>query len=508
MKKRRIIIIVAALIFVITALAASALLLFLRGNNGAECDGISHAWGEWASVKDATCTESGTRERICRLCGENETRDIPTLSHILSDWTDNGRGEYIKTCTLCGENVASEKIYTEYSKALKFTREPRADHYVVSGIGGCKDSVVVIPSEVNGMPVTGVDAKAFDNCKSIEAVILPDTVTEIGNAAFCNSSVERVFIPDTVTKIGISAFSGCKKLSSLILPNSLTSLGSRCFGGTRALTSVILPQSLTKLPAYCFGNSSIVSIKVHSGITVIEHSTFEDCTDLMTVCLPDSLTEIEYDAFSGCSALKDIFLPDSICTIGESVFADCISLASVSIPSRVSYISAHAFENCCALGSIYIPAELSSIHETAFLGIDHANAVFLISPENESFYTIGTSLIKRDPTSVKLGNKIVKGSPDTVIIGSADGSIPNDPRITRLGGCAFRDRQDLTEIVIPKNITSIGGGAFLGCRRLVSITYEGTVAEWEQVTLGIKWYSGYSVATVKCSDGDVKIIFD
>lgn len=60
------------------------------------------------------------------------------------------------------------------------------------------------------------------------------------------------------------------------------------------------------------------------------------------------------------------------------------------------------------------------------------------------------------------------------------------------------------EIVITKNNTSIGGGAFLGCCNVTSIVYEGTLAEWEKVNLGVEWFSGNTL-TVKCSDGKVKI---
>ena len=107
-----------------------------------------------------------------------------------------------------------------------------------------------------------------------------------------------------------------------------------------------------------------------------------------------------------------------------------------------------------------------------------------------------------------LGTSLIGGNRDTVVIGSADGTIPTDKNITKIGNAAFIDRRNLKHILIPKNITHIGGGAFSGCINIGSISYEGTVAEWEDVTLGVIWYTGYSVKNIQCTDGEVAIEFD
>lgn len=462
-----------------------------------------HSYEVTETLRAPSCTEGGEVIRKCTKCAAGDRYTTAPSSHILTDWTDNGAGEYIKTCTVCGEVIAREKIYTDYSIGLNMNRGFRSDHYTVTGIGSCTDRVIVIPREMNGCPITEIGDWAFAGCKNIDAVIIPDTVTKIGVQAFGGTPVKRIFIPDSVTFIGGGAFARCRQLTELILPGSLTGLGGGVFSDASGLSEIIIPSSLTEFNG--LANSSFKRISIPSGVTVIPRGAFKDCAELEEIFLPDTLTEIGQEAFAGCISLKTAILPDSIEILGASAFSGCSALEAVSIPKGVTTLAVSVFEGCRSLKKIYLHSELRYIHGTSFLGVNIAAAEFLISGKNKWLYKDGSSLIGSDPDAMTVGSVRLKRVPDTVIIGSADGSIPTDPKITRLGGCAFRDRLDLTHVVIPKNITYIGGGAFYGCTNLVSISYGGTVAEWEKVNLGVAWYRGYSVKSVKCSDGEVKI---
>ncbi len=462
-----------------------------------------HSYEVTETLRTPNCTEGGEIIRKCTKCGAGDKYPTAPSGHILSDWTDNGAGEYIKTCTLCGEVIAREKIYTEYSSGLEFKRELRSNYYTVTGIGSCTDRVIVIPRELGGMPVTEIGDEAFAGCKNIDAIIIPDTVTTIGARAFGGTPIKKVFIPDSVKRIEGGAFARCRQLTELVLPNSLTVFGGGVFSNASSLYEIILPPSLTEIEG--FASSSLKRISIPTGVTKIPARAFKDCAELEEILLPDTLTEIGQEAFAGCVSLKNAILPDSVEILGASAFAGCTSLEAVSIPKGETSLTANVFEGCRSLKKIYLHSELRYIHGTSFLGVNVADVEFLIPEKNGWLYKVGSSLIGSDPDAVQVGSTLVERVPDTVIIGSADGSIPTDPKITRLGGCAFRDRLDLTHIVIPKNINYIGGGAFYGCTNLVSIRYEGTVAEWEEVFLGVKWFESYAVSTVKCSDGEVKI---
>ena len=463
---------------------------------------------------EPSCTEGGEIIRKCSICGEGKKYRTAPSSHVLTDWKDNGRGEYVKTCTLCDKEIAREKIYTTYSENLEYERGPRDNHFTLVGIGSCTDSVVVIPPEVGGIPVTSIAGKAFQECKNIDAVIIPSTITEIEYCTFLKSSVKRVFIPDGVTSIEGSAFAYCRELSELILPNSLTSLGGSVFANTTKLSEIIIPPSLKHLQRYTFTKSSIASISLPEGIESIGESAFNNCfdlkkvylpntlteigikafkycSDLEEIYLPDSLTKIDTEAFAGCIFLTDVLLPEGITYLGPNCFSECISLSTVNIPKGISSLQKGVFSNCRALKKVYFNSNLEMIQGDTFFGIDLADVEIFIPESNKNFYLIGSSLIGR--------------SHGTILIGAADGSIPSDKRITRIGPAAFRDRLDLEHIVIPKNITHISGGAFYGCEHLISITYEGTVAEWEEIYLGKEWYDGSRVKSVKCADGEVEI---
>ena len=79
----------------------------------------------------------------------------------------------------------------------------------------------------------------FACCSSLESVVIPDSVTSIGDQAFYDcSSLESIVIPDSVTSIGSTAFDGCSNLESVVIPDSVTSIGDEAFDNSSSLTDV------------------------------------------------------------------------------------------------------------------------------------------------------------------------------------------------------------------------------------------------------------------------------
>ena len=78
------------------------------------------------------------------------------------------------------------------------------------------------------------DKKTLKKCtnKKIAEVVIPDSVTKIGDGAFqyCES-LTSVVIPDSVTEIGEEAFEGCTSLTSVVIPDSVTEIGEEAFEG-------------------------------------------------------------------------------------------------------------------------------------------------------------------------------------------------------------------------------------------------------------------------------------
>ncbi len=250
---------------------------------------------------------------------------------------------------------------------------------------------VIIPSIVvagNTFSVKSINSNAFNNCKKLISLTIPNSVTSIGNNAFsgcdsietliCNTnaiswffsdkkSLKTVILGDSVTSIGYDAFNGCSGLTSVTIPNSVTSIGSTAFYNCSGLTSVTIPNSVTSIGHEAFsGCYGLTSVTIGNSVTSIGNSAFSDCNGLTSVTIPNSVTSIGSAAFYNCSGLKSIIIGNSVNQIGGSAFSGCNNLASVCIPDSVTSIGDRAFSGCSGLTSVTIPNSVTSIGNNAF----------------------------------------------------------------------------------------------------------------------------------------------
>lgn len=146
------------------------------------------------------------------------------------------------------------------------------------------DTVVVIPSKINGV-----------------------TVETIGHAAFERSAVTSVTIPDSVTAILDGAFANCFQLTNISIPNSVTSIGFSAFEHCTSLKSITLPSSLRSISeALFFCCSQLTTIHIPDSVLSIQDYAFENCTRLETIQIPVSVTSIGVYAFNGCPSLMTV----------------------------------------------------------------------------------------------------------------------------------------------------------------------------------------------------------
>jgi len=156
--------------------------------------------------------------------------------------------------------------------------------------------------------------------------------------------IRKVIIEDSITSIGEAAFSGCSGLTSITIPDSVTSIRYRTFYQCSSLTSITIPDSVTSIGSYAFYY----------------------CSSLTSITIPDSVTSIGDRAFFGCSSLTSITIPDSVTSIGEAAFLDCDSLTSITIPDSVTSIGDGAFYGCNRLTSIRFKGSEPVIGSDAF----------------------------------------------------------------------------------------------------------------------------------------------
>ena len=193
---------------------------------------------------------------------------------------------------------------------------------------------------------------------------------EIASFAFegCSGLIS-VMIPDSVTTIGQGAFSRCDALTNVTIPDGVMSIGGEAFNGCTGLTSVTISDSVMRLENYVFCNcSSLMSITIPAGVTSIGDFAFIGCTELTSVMVPVGVTSIGAFAFAGCTGLTNVTVPDSVTSIGNAAFAGCTGLTSIMIPSGVTIIMSQTFDSCSGLMSVTIPSCVTSIRNGGFEG--------------------------------------------------------------------------------------------------------------------------------------------
>ena len=135
--------------------------------------------------------------------------------------------------------------------------------------------------------------------------------------------------------------------------------------------------TVREIEEYTFqGCSSLTSVTIPNSVTSIAKGTFDKCSSLTSVTIPNSVTSIGDYAFWDCSSLTSITIPNSVTSIGSGAFVACRSLTSITIPNSVTNIDEYTFEGCSSLTSITIPNSVTSIGREAFAKCSNIENVY------------------------------------------------------------------------------------------------------------------------------------
>ncbi len=322
---------------------------------------------------------------------------------------------------------------------------------------------------------------------SIHTVIIPDTVTRIGDQAFYGrSGIQTVTVAGNLTKIGAEAFRDCTALQKIELKGNVERLGIGAFDNCQNLTTVSFSDSLTEIGARAFsGCAKLTNVSMGNGVTSIGGSAFRACTSLTSITIPDGVTSIGDSIFEKCSSLTSVTIPDSVTSIGNQAFADCTSLTCTEY-NNGKYLGNAENPYVCLVDVIdssatefSIPEATKCIYSSALSNFqdltytEYNNGKYLGNAENP--YVCLVDVI--DPSATEFSipgtTKFIYNHAFSECDALTGISIPDG--VTSIGRKAFDECESLASITIPNSVTSIGSEAFCNCRSLTSVTVPDSV---------------------------------
>ena len=295
--------------------------------------------------------------------------------------------------------------------------------------------------------VMDINPDAFRECRNLESVVFPNSVSTIPSNAFSymvNQKLKSAVIP-ALASIEYRAFYNLPSLESVTLnrdgetavpPEGGASIGQDAFGWCRKLKQFEFPEGIRSIGKDAFMNCDLLeSITLPDGIETIDQGAFSQCFALKTLRLPDSVMTIGMWAFRNCRVLEDFRMPSGPLTLGDGAFGDCYALKHIKLPPIRTSTLPDAFINCEGLETVELPDGITAIDIGAF---DYCRELKEITIP-EGVETIGDQAFAN---CRKLERVILPSSLKTI------------------ESCAFGWCPALKEIMIPEGVKEIAADAF------------------------------------------------
>ena len=389
-------------------------------------------------------------------------------------------------------------------------------------------SALVIPSEIDGHTVVAIGNRAFENRGELYSVVIPDTVTRIGNYAFAGTSLQELELPQKIESIGARILQGNTGVTEIIIPKSVTEMhynvagnkgsfdGSQvrkaefeegitripsyAFQGAASLTEVSIPDTVTSIGNYTFASTALTELELPENLTTIGARILQGNKGVSEVIIPKSVTEMHYNvagntgsfdgsqvqeaefeegmknipayAFQGATNLKKVSVPDTVTSI-ESYAFQSTGLAIFQLKDNITNLGEYVFANCGNLEEVNWNNTLSEIPKSTFsecISLKKFNMTNVVKVVAENAFQGCESLenfdFTKNITIVKANAFNRCSSLKTVVIGDS---------VTSIGQSAFSECRILNDIIIGKNVTVINANAFQNCDALKEISLPDSV---------------------------------
>ena len=340
---------------------------------------------------------------------------------------------------------------------------------------------VVIPNSV-----TNIGESVFASCYSLAYNVI-DNIEYLGNATnpylylegVKSTNTTQLTVNSNCKFIGRSAFNNCKYLKSIEIPDSVTNIYELAFAFCDSLIKVNYLGTVEQWAKICFGdkdsnpiqyakslylNDQLVTEVNLKTVNKINGYTFYNCESLLSVELPADVTSIGEFSFYGCINLKSVLIPNNVNSIGERAFSKCGSLVSVKIPEKVTSMGTGVFAESYA-STIYCEAKNKpSGWNNAW---NYMERPIVWDCNNNEVASDGYIYVIANGLRFGIKNNIA--TPLRQASNLEEANIPSNITykgttygISSIGYAAFKDCFALTSVVIPDCVTSIGDGAFEG----------------------------------------------
>jgi hypothetical protein len=254
--------------------------------------------------------------------------------------------------------------------------------------------------------ITTIGARAFDNCRNIKNISLPENITTIGDRAFYECiNLECITLGSKIKSCGMQAFDNCISLYTLHIQsigdwcqiefadptaNPLYHCGMFVVNGNR-VTDITIPDWVSHIGDYAlYGYTMLSSVTISKNIDSIGKEAFYGCENLTKVDVKDiaawcntdfttafsnplaiasslyingepattislkGVESIKSKVFQGCNNIRSFEADDSLKTIGEEAFRGCMELKQVNLGNGITEIGGKAFMGCFALNSVTV----------------------------------------------------------------------------------------------------------------------------------------------------------
>lgn len=327
---------------------------------------------------------------------------------------------------VCGNSSSVQAESSSYitDDGIEYITYSDKDEVSIGKYKGTNEAVI-IPSEIDGKPVTRVWGGFFDN-RVMKHCTIPEGVYEIFSdihwASRKPTALETVSLPSTLKTIGEGVFAECHNLSNITLPEGLTSIGVGAFSDC-SFTKIRIPDSVKTINGYIFGNSNVT---IYASSDSYARKYANQCR-IKFSCLNT------HDWDKGAVTTKPTAIKDGIKTF------TCTACKTTKTQKIVK------------LG---LPKKGKSLTDTT----------------SKNVYKVTKSAAKNGTVELTKPNKSKNNVtvPDTVTF---DGVTY---KVTSISKNAFKDNKKLKKVAIGKNVSKINSNAFYGCKNLKTVTVKST----------------------------------